>query len=252
MAKIWTRDDEIMLINEYPFGNAKDLSIKFGVSIKSINKKARRLKLIKWKEPFDDNLKTCLTCKIRKCRSLFNKDKLKNDGIESHCRECKSKRNIIYYNKNKEKIKIKHKNYNELNKDKNRITKRKYLINVLKKDINYRILHSLRSRLSECLKLRKTFKNNKTLDLLGCSKEFLRNYLESKFLDGMSWENYGKEMNNWNIDHIIPCDAFDLTKIEQQKICFHYTNLQPLWKLDNILKSNKIIQPRCNVPRQNS
>jgi DNA/RNA endonuclease G (NUC1) len=55
----------------------------------------------------------------------------------------------------------------------------------------------------------------------------------------MNWENYGK--NGWHIDHIIPCASFDLTDPKQQKNCFHYTNLQPLWAADNIRKSDKIL-----------
>ena len=54
----------------------------------------------------------------------------------------------------------------------------------------------------------------------------------------MSWENYG--YYGWHIDHIIPCSKFDLSKLEEQKKCFHFTNLQPLWALDNIKKSNKL------------
>lgn len=46
--------------------------------------------------------------------------------------------------------------------------------------------------------------------------------------------------HGWHVDHIIPCSSFDLTDIKQQKICFHYTNLQPLWAIDNLKKSNKI------------
>ena len=53
----------------------------------------------------------------------------------------------------------------------------------------------------------------------------------------MSWSNYGK--NGWEIDHIIPCSLFNLTNDLEQKECFNYLNLQPLWMLDNILKSNK-------------
>jgi hypothetical protein len=61
-------------------------------------------------------------------------------------------------------------------------------------------------------------------------------FLEKKFLPGMNWENYGE----WHIDHIVPCSSFDLSKSEQQKICFNYSNLQPLWAADNIRKSDSI------------
>ena len=76
----------------------------------------------------------------------------------------------------------------------------------------------------------------KSETLLGCTVEEARAYLESKFQPGMSWENHGK----WHIDHIRPCASFgDMTLLEEQKKCCHYTNLQPLWALDNILKSDK-------------
>jgi hypothetical protein len=54
----------------------------------------------------------------------------------------------------------------------------------------------------------------------------------------MTWENHGKF--GWHIDHIIPCASFDLTDLEQQKKCFHYTNFQPLWWRENILKSDNL------------
>ena len=75
------------------------------------------------------------------------------------------------------------------------------------------------------------------MKLLGCNIEDFKLHLASKFQDGMSFENYGK----WHIDHIRPCSSFDLTDIEQQKQCFHYTNTQPLTKLENRTKSNKIL-----------
>lgn len=76
------------------------------------------------------------------------------------------------------------------------------------------------------------------MELLGCSVDECRKYLESKFLPGMTWENYGK--SGWHIDHIIPCNLFDLTKPEEQLKCFHYTNLQPLWETDNASKQDKV------------
>lgn len=57
-------------------------------------------------------------------------------------------------------------------------------------------------------------------------------HLQSTFQEGMNWNNYGK----WEIDHIIPCSAFDLTIEENQRKCFHYSNLQALWERDNIVK----------------
>ena len=54
----------------------------------------------------------------------------------------------------------------------------------------------------------------------------------------MSWNNYG--FDTWHIDHIIPCDKFDLTDPKQQEQCFHYTNLQPLWAIENWQKANKL------------
>ncbi len=104
-----------------------------------------------------------------------------------------------------------------------------------KKDINFLLPHNLRKRLHAAVK--QNIKSGHTLELLGCSIDFLKSHLAQKFQDGMSWENYGK--NGWSIDHIIPCDAFDLRDPEQQKICFHYSNLQPLWVADNSRKKNK-------------
>lgn len=106
-----------------------------------------------------------------------------------------------------------------------------------KEDANYRIGKCQRGRIRELLVGKK--KCAPTLKLLGCSLVELKTYLESLFQLGMSWENYGK--NGWHIDHIIPCAAFDLSKPEEQHKCFHYTNLQPLWAIDNLRKGNKII-----------
>ncbi len=62
-------------------------------------------------------------------------------------------------------------------------------------------------------------------------------WLAAKFTNGMAWDDYG----DWHIDHILPCISFDLSDENQQKICFHYTNLQPLWATDNLKKGSKIL-----------
>jgi len=73
---------------------------------------------------------------------------------------------------------------------------------------------------------------------LGCNDETFKEYIQSKFTEGMSWENRG--FRTWHIDHIIPINSFDLTDPEQQRKCFHYTNLQPLWWLDNLRKGDRL------------
>ena len=73
---------------------------------------------------------------------------------------------------------------------------------------------------------------------LGCSIEDFKKYIESKFQNGMSWENYGHD--TWHLDHITPLDAFNLSDRNQFLVASHYTNYQPLWAKDNYSKSNTI------------
>jgi len=104
-------------------------------------------------------------------------------------------------------------------------------------DIQFRIKVVISKRIRTALQFAGTKKAMHTVNLIGCSIEELRQYLESLFQPGMSWENYG--FYGWHIDHIIPCAAFDLRCPLQQKICFWYKNLQPLWAEDNRIKSAK-------------
>ena len=99
-----------------------------------------------------------------------------------------------------------------------------------------KMIDGQRSRLRIALK--QIEKSDETMNLIGCSAIELKEYLESKFTEGMTWENRGRE--GWHIDHIKPCSSFDLSDPEQQKECFHYTNLQPLWAKDNLRKGYKI------------
>jgi 23S rRNA maturation mini-RNase III len=100
-----------------------------------------------------------------------------------------------------------------------------------KNDPQFRILCATRGRIGQLLKQNKT---NRTTELLGCSLEIFKSHLESQFKPEMNWDNYGEI---WEVDHIKPCSSFDLTDIEQQKQCFHYTNTQPLFKTTEIAES---------------
>lgn len=109
---------------------------------------------------------------------------------------------------------------------------------------NHRIKTDLNTRMAETLRKRfrkvvfGVYKKESAIQLIGCSLDYFKEYIESKFTEGMSWNNYG--IKGWHIDHIKPCASFDLTDLEQQKICFHYTNMQPLWAFDNYSKGAKI------------
>jgi hypothetical protein len=96
----------------------------------------------------------------------------------------------------------------------------------------YRLQNALRARLYDALQGKR--KTAPTLEMLGCTTKELRVYIEGLWQEGMTWENYG--VHGWHIDHIVPCDSFDLSDPAQQRECFHYTNLQPLWAGDNLAK----------------
>ena len=155
-----------------------------------------------------------------------------------------------YYIKYKEKILLKYKTLPKEKKEKKLIYWKEYLkrpeviernLKIRKKlyankhkfDLNWKLKNNLRSRIR--LSLKGKNKSKKTMELLGCTIKQLWEHLESKFKLGMTRENHGK----WHIDHIKPCISFNLTDPEQQKICFHYTNLQPLWAEDNLKKGAK-------------
>ena len=169
---------------------------------------------------------------------IENAEKIKEYRLKH--REKQRNYNREYKLKNKEKTKEYQKEYREKNKEKIKKAKREeYLKKRRKTDDLFKIIQNLRGRVKSVLKTQNAKKFKKTLDLIGCTPEFLKHYLESKFQEGMSWENYGKF--GWHIDHIIPCSSFNMLLEEDQKKCFHYTNLQPLWWLDNLKKGNKIV-----------
>lgn len=107
--------------------------------------------------------------------------------------------------------------------------------------IQNRIAHRLRNRLNKALRNQNRTRQPKyqsTEALLGCSFEEFVNYIESLWKPGMNWNNYG--FYGWHIDHIVPCVAFDLSIESEQEKCFHYTNMQPLWWIENLQKHDSL------------
>jgi hypothetical protein len=109
-----------------------------------------------------------------------------------------------------------------------------------KRDPNFALRCHLRQRLSDVIRRGHATKLHSALALTGCSIAELRYHLEDQFKRGMTWANYGRV---WHIDHIIPCAKFDFTDERQQRLCFHYLNLQPLRARENLRKQDKLVAP---------
>lgn len=115
---------------------------------------------------------------------------------------------------------------------------REYDRNRWQNDLQYRLASNMRRLVHQAItRLSGTHKHAKTFNLIGCSISALRVHLESQFVEGMSWQNYGSE---WHVDHFVPISLFDLNDDLQQRQAFYFENLKPLWKADNHSKSDKV------------
>lgn len=181
-----------------------------------------------------------------------NLDAIRKREKEYNCvhREDKAEYNKLYYENNKPYYQANHAEHYQKNlvenqrkgrenyynnKSKRLAYSKKY--NKIRKstDTNFKLACNLRTRL--CQAIGSNQKAGSAVRDLGCTIPELKQYLELKFKEGMTWENWGT--HGWHIDHIIPLVSFDLTDREQFLKACHYTNLQPLWALDNLKKSAK-------------
>lgn len=137
-----------------------------------------------------------------------------------------------YYDDNEAHISNYKSNWRRENKDRLNARQKERL----QTEPNFRLAHCLRSRINKLVD--KDVKSGSAVRDLGCSVKQFKAYLESKFLEGMTWNNHTTD--GWHIDHIIPLSSFDLSDPEQFKQACHYTNLQPLWAKDNMSKGNRI------------
>lgn len=208
------------------------------------------------------NHRVCSKCKINKtidnfhkgrveCKSCNKKYKSENKEkislqkqkyylenkiyILNRCKEYRRKNEEIVKErarksarKNRGKRKLYYKNY--LSKEENKQKKRDYENNCRKNDLNFKLKKNLRGRVSAAV--RGIYKSRSTMELLGCSIEYFKEHLENQFDNDMSWVNYG--YRGWHVGHISPCENFDLRLEEEQRKCFHYTNLKPQWGKENI------------------
>lgn len=176
-------------------------------------------------------MKFCNWCNTNKKNSDFYKDKSTKDKLQRYCKECLKLYKRKWKIKNRKREQEKDKKYRQKTKER----RKKYIQKLLKTNKEFKLRHILRDRFRKALKNK--YKVGSAVKDLGCSIEYFRKYIELKFQPKMTWKNYGKK---WHIDHIKPLASFNLTDEKQLKEALHYSNLQPLWKLDNLRKSNKI------------
>ena len=201
--------------------------------------------------------KVCVKCKETKSVVEFSKCKGHHDGLQAWCKSCTKTWRSFNVNKiraysrewtknNPDKVK----SWLENNKERASVYQHTYYLkNIekikantlisqrkLKKDPFKRLLANIRVLIT--FSIPEEHRNLSTLELIGCSKEELKAHIESQFVEKMSWSNYGRV---WVIDHILARIRFDMTNPEEQKIAFNYTNMQPLYRLQNNQKHAKII-----------
>jgi hypothetical protein len=162
-----------------------------------------------------------------------------------YCKKYKrnNKEKISEYNKtykqeHSEEISEYNSKYDKENRETLRVTRGVYRTNRLKTDPNFKMACTLRNRICGIMKLKNSKKSAKTLELLGCSLDFFKTWMEYQFTPEMTFENHGSV---WHVDHVTPCSSFDMTDEEQQKICFSWKNMQPLIGSENLSKNGKII-----------
>jgi len=171
----------------------------------------------------DENIvKRCIKCNIEKPFDSYKINLRSDDKLFSICKECMP--------------------VSQWTIEKQRESCRKYAKNHVDKmrmkwkGLNYRLRHNISKRIKDSLIPHNMNKEHKTIKLIGCTILFLKKWLEFNFVAGMNWENYGK----WHIDHVKPCKSYNLENIDEQLKCFNWTNLQPLWAIDNIKKSGTV------------
>ena len=173
----------------------------------------------------------CIQCGLSKPETDFKNEKRNSSGKMTYCADCCNLRRREWRQHNLAERTVKEKEYNS-KQVKSGYCNRYYHRTRTPQN---RMIMSFRALLYRFVKGR--IKKSKTKGYLGCSLDELKTYLAERFSKGMSWDNYGKV---WQIDHIIPCKAFDFSDEVQIHKCFHHSNLQPLLRGENISKSDKL------------
>lgn len=200
------------------------------------NKDKHKATGIEWKEKNKERHKQYITEYNR-----LNRDRIRVGRIEykKENKEVIARKNREYYLRTKDKRREYERMYESQNKEERKAYLKTWRKDKMKNDIQYNIKHKLRSRLREALNTSGMRKSIKTMDLLGCTVLEFRAHIESLFYGNMSWKNMGLGKGKWQMDHKIAIGLFDLSNLDQQKQCFHWSNIQPLSHEDHLVKSKQ-------------
>jgi len=151
----------------------------------------------------------------------------------------KSKNHKVWSEKNRDHLNNYHKEWREKNINKHRENKRNYEKNRKSNDPLYKLISNFRTAIYQVLKENNVKKNGHYFDILKYTPEQLINHLEKQFSDEMTWDNYG----DWHVDHKHPISLYNIKEIGDNEFmkCWSLDNLQPMWGVDNIKKSNKLL-----------
>lgn len=210
------------------------------------------------KDKLESTCKECIKIKNKNNREKLresqrrwrekNPDYMKNYGQSDKIKEYRKnyykehkeeeiKRKLEWRKNNPEKAKEERKKYIENNREKVNEYHSNWKKEKRQKDITYKLKENMSRRIRyELNTLLKGKKTKRTFEYLGCEIDYLKEYLTSKFVENMSWDNYGEI---WHIDHIIPCSAWNLEDEFENKCCWNYRNLQPLSCSENQSKKDK-------------
>jgi hypothetical protein len=163
---------------------------------------------------------------------------LKKYESKPETKKRKSENHKKWSEKNKEYLTEYHKQWREKNIDKHREYKRKYERNRKTNDPLYKLISNFRTAIYQVLKENRVDKNKSYFDVLQYTPEQLISHLEKQFTSEMTWDNYGQ----WHVDHILPITSFNIIEMGDDEFmkCWGLNNLQPMWGVENIKKSNKL------------
>lgn len=199
-------------------------------------------------------IKECAWCEETKPTDQFSPEKRTFDKLSSYCGDCQREHARVSRDRHIDKrrqadrecqqrrredpeiaAKIREAQRLRSKRPEVRAQTNEYRKERLKTDPTFRVACALRGRVMSMVT--KQYKRSSTFEIVGCNAHVFRAYLEARFEPGMTWNNHG-QIDGWSIDHILPCELFDLTQASHQRACFEPRNTQPLWHLDNMAKGD--------------